>query len=185
MLGRFFGVSSSWISSGTSSSRVSTRLAGLQPLKGPLDYNIWIVIAFGALCWQTVRWKMDLQYRMASILGVLVGWGKPSDWPPIFGSWSEAWTIRRVWSRACHHNMRLSAEPPANLLARKLCGPKSKTRFAGYVRLVGVFFISCMVHVLGRSLAGCDVKVDYLYFGGQVALSCWRTAFKTSLLALV
>ena len=149
---------------------LSTHLAGLQPLKGPLDYNAWTAIVFGALTWQCLRWRMEMQYRLASTIGVLVGWGQPSEWLPAFGTWTEAWTIRRLWSRAWHHNMRIPAEPPTALLVQNICGAKSKTLFARYGRLAGVFFISCMIHVLGRSLAGGDVKVDYLYFGSQVVL---------------
>ncbi|KAL3486541.1 hypothetical protein BJX62DRAFT_241871 [Aspergillus germanicus] len=40
---------------------------------------------------------IDLSYRLAAIISVGLGQYRPSQWPPLFGSVMEAYTIRRFW----------------------------------------------------------------------------------------
>ncbi|CAK4034467.1 Hypothetical predicted protein [Lecanosticta acicola] len=141
-----------------------------QLLRGPLDYGVLVTIAFGAFVWQWTRWRMEFQYQLACILGVSLGWGTPADWPPIFGSWKQAWSVRRCWSHAWHHNLRLQTEPPTNWFVRDVCGAQGKSAFAKYGRVAGVFLVACVIHMYGRLLAGADLRVDGNYFFGQCVL---------------
>ena len=40
---------------------------------------------------------LTIQYRLASIVAVATGLGKPRYWPDAFGSVTDAYTIRRFW----------------------------------------------------------------------------------------
>ena len=40
---------------------------------------------------------LTVQYRMAGVVTVATGLGKPGNWPDAFGSVTDAYTIRRFW----------------------------------------------------------------------------------------
>ncbi|KAL3464593.1 hypothetical protein BJX64DRAFT_286399 [Aspergillus heterothallicus] len=42
-------------------------------------------------------WFMDMYYRIASMLFVGLRLSRPYQWPPLFGSIKEAYTVRRFW----------------------------------------------------------------------------------------
>ena len=35
--------------------------------------------------------------ELASLVAVGLGLSRPEDWPDTFGSWSDAYTLRRLW----------------------------------------------------------------------------------------
>ncbi len=40
---------------------------------------------------------LKMYYEAASLLAVGLGLGRPEDWPDMFGNWSDAYTLRRLW----------------------------------------------------------------------------------------
>ena len=40
---------------------------------------------------------LNIQYYLLGILSVLFGFSEPSQWPDEFGSWADAYTVRRFW----------------------------------------------------------------------------------------
>lgn len=44
------------------------------------------------------RVQIDLMYRLCGLSAVLIGFAKPQDWPPLFGSIREAYSLRRFWT---------------------------------------------------------------------------------------
>ncbi|KAG6988940.1 thioredoxin reductase gliT [Physcia stellaris] len=48
----------------------------------------------------------SLQYTLFSIPAVLLGFSKPEDWPPIFGSLGSATTVRAFWGQYWHQTIR-------------------------------------------------------------------------------
>ncbi len=157
---------------------MTTHLAGLHPLLGPLDYPFWTKVALGALLCQWVRWKMELPYRVASAAGVLIGWGRASEWPPIFNSWSNAWTIRRFWSHSWHQNLRMQTEPPTTWLIDDVMKAKRGSYLSRYGRVCGIFFMAFLIHGYGRILTGGSPWIDFCIFMMQPVLIFTEDAFK-------
>lgn len=58
-----------------------------------------LVHAFIALmCWGPMgRWFIDVQYRITAMISVGLGISKPDQWPAMFGSIFETYTLRRFW----------------------------------------------------------------------------------------
>lgn len=55
-------------------------------------------VAVGLISWLApARVTMDIVYRVLSVVSVLGGMASPEDWPPLFGSIWDAYTIRAFW----------------------------------------------------------------------------------------
>jgi len=52
---------------------------------------------FAAVILTTCYALIDIAYTVAAIAAVGSGYSKPTVWPPCFGSWSDATTVRRAW----------------------------------------------------------------------------------------
>jgi hypothetical protein len=61
------------------------------------DQGIWWQ-AISVWCfWLSAYGAISMQYTLLSIVTVALGISEPVDWPPVFGSFSDAYTIRRAW----------------------------------------------------------------------------------------
>ena len=66
---------------------------------GPVGYYlarsacmaVWLVMVYSFL---------RLLYFSFSLVMVAAHLGDPEDWPNMFGSWSDAYTVRRLWGYA-------------------------------------------------------------------------------------
>jgi hypothetical protein len=55
-------------------------------------------VIVGIIAWAIPgRVSIDFPYRVLSIISVLFGFASPQQWPPLFGSISDAYTIRGFW----------------------------------------------------------------------------------------
>jgi hypothetical protein len=119
-------------------------------------------LALGALMILYVRWVMDIPYRLVSSVTVLAGIYTPADWPPLFGRWDDAFTVRRFWSHTWHQCMSQIAGPPVKAAVRKL-----GLNHWGVV--VGNFVFAYLDHAYGRVIAGGNHKDDLVMFALQPA----------------
>ncbi|KAG5978016.1 hypothetical protein E4U55_006416 [Claviceps digitariae] len=51
------------------------------------------------------RIQIDLMYRLCGLSAVLIGRAEPQDWPPLFGSVREAYSLRRFWTYFLRRNV--------------------------------------------------------------------------------
>jgi hypothetical protein len=52
------------------------------------------------LAWMSLAhvWAhLDVSYSVAALITTALGIYSPRDWPPLFGSISDSWTVRRFW----------------------------------------------------------------------------------------
>ena len=119
--------------------------------------------------WRTTGWvyvvslycTMSGVYVIGSILSVATGLYEPRDWPHLFGSPFDAYTVRKCWgyvltiisfghpltksdSRVWHQLLRKILTSNSNFLASALRLPKG--RFTTYFKLFTSFFISGLIH---------------------------------------
>jgi hypothetical protein len=113
-----------------------------------------------------VRWVMDIPYRIFSALTVLAGLYFPADWPPLFGRWEDAYTVRRFWSHNWHACMSLIAGPPVQSTVRRL-GLRKGSYLARWGVVVGNFVMAFVDHAYGRVIAGGNPKYDFFMFALQ------------------
>ncbi|KAL9083812.1 MAG: hypothetical protein Q9165_008371 [Trypethelium subeluteriae] len=86
-----------------------------------LIFRIWITLQHLIPAWLT----FCLVHTSISIFAILLG-GRPEDWPPLFGSIFEAYSVRRYWSLIARLDpeagAKQEAEQKAKAAARRLDG---------------------------------------------------------------
>ncbi|KAF8815354.1 hypothetical protein BYT27DRAFT_7080138 [Phlegmacium glaucopus] len=107
--------------------------------------------AFGWL-WRSTAWSfvfsaysmLSLVYTAYSIISVTIGISEPRDWPHLFGSPLDAYTVRNCWGRVWHQMLRKLVTGQANFISERLHLRKSifTTRF----KLFTAFFVSGLIH---------------------------------------
>ena len=112
------------------------------------------------------RWYMDLLYRCSAVIGMAI-WN-PSLFPPLFGSWREAYTVRRFWGYTWHQMMRSLAQYPVNALASGL-RIRRGSYLSNYFKVSGSFFITYAMHGYGTHVAGGNHMSDFWWCFWQVA----------------
>ncbi|KAM7217650.1 membrane bound O-acyl transferase family domain containing protein [Rhypophila decipiens] len=63
---------------------------------------LWLEILMGI----TVYVGMNMQFDIAAAIGVGLRLNEPEDWPPLFGSITDCYTIANVWGKFWHQYMR-------------------------------------------------------------------------------
>lgn len=140
-------------------------------------------LVIGGIMLLYVRWTMDIPYRVVSAVTLISGITSPEDWPPLFGAWQDAYTIRRFWSHTWHQGMRLLAEPPMDFLANALLKLPRGSYMYKWTKIFGNFFIASLDHVYGRIIAGGDPNSDWTFFAIQPVAICIEETIRDALVA--
>ncbi|PTB77091.1 hypothetical protein M440DRAFT_1332186 [Trichoderma longibrachiatum ATCC 18648] len=82
----------------------------------------------------------------------LLGWDGPEEWPPLFGSAVEAYSLRRFWSKFWHQLHSRTCEPlmPPFLRARSQRRRKKHDFLRNSLRALWIFCLSAMFHALSN-----------------------------------
>ncbi|KAK0189776.1 membrane bound O-acyl transferase family-domain-containing protein [Armillaria mellea] len=96
----------------------------------------WAVPAVAAL---------TMNHALFSAMMVALGIWDVETWRPFYGSWLDAYTVRRFWSRTWHQLLRRNVTTPGDRLVARLSLPKGSI-LASYLRLYIAFFVSGWVH---------------------------------------
>lgn len=143
--------------------------------KTPVDTSLSTApLTFLAHTWLfylMVRWGIDAAYRLSASLNIALHIFRPSDFPPLFGSLGNAYTMKRFWGITWHQMMRTVAEPYTNALVR-LSNLDSRRKSTYWVKVASAFFWAGAMHAYGALIAGGSVWSDVCQFGSQI-LAFW------------
>jgi hypothetical protein len=78
----------------------------------------------------------------------------PEEWPSLFGDITQAYTVRRHWSRFWHVLIYRAFSAHVALFTSKILGMKRRSPVARYVNNCLVFVFSGLMHLLVDSLLG-------------------------------
>nr|APA36955.1 3-acetyltrichothecene 4-O-acetyltransferase [Fusarium praegraminearum] len=116
-----------------------------------LDANAeqWTVrFITGVIAWAIPgRVSIDLPNRVLSILSVLLGFTTPQQWPPLFGSILDAYTIRGFWGTFWHQYFRRALTSVSNFICRDFLRLPRPSIVERYLNLSLVFLGSAIVHI--------------------------------------
>ncbi|KAJ8474872.1 hypothetical protein ONZ45_g15806 [Pleurotus djamor] len=81
------------------------------------------------------------------ILALLAtGRWSPSDFSPFFGTWGNAYTLRKFWGRTWHQLLRHMLKTHARFVSQKLLGLPRHSKVRTYLELYLAFFVSGLLH---------------------------------------
>ncbi|KAJ6036584.1 hypothetical protein N7540_000863 [Penicillium herquei] len=87
-------------------------------------------------------------YSMFAFISVLSGMSDPSEWPPFYGSLSDAYSLRRLWNRTWHQCNTHKLRRISSYIVQNVIGVNSKSLVYRYAHLIFVFLTSALMHYL-------------------------------------
>ncbi|TFK89518.1 hypothetical protein K466DRAFT_661471 [Polyporus arcularius HHB13444] len=148
----------------------------LPPTLGGFLLRSWNLLIFGVMTYAIIK----MCYEVTSLLAVGLGLSRPADWPDMFGKFSDAYTVGRLWGRTWHQMLRRHFSYSGKLVVRALRIPRG-TNFSLLVQVWTAFLLSALIHSFG------DVMVGKRYFGRSFPFFLSNAAavtFEQTLIAL-
>ncbi|MCJ1344594.1 hypothetical protein MMC31_002797 [Peltigera leucophlebia] len=126
------------------------------------------IIRFGAVfhfvwsAWAVFTGAHDI----LAFLFVGIGLDEPDDWPPLYGSPGQMYTIRRFWGKFWHRLVRRTYLSWGALFSQKLLRLRRHSTLDRFVTSFTVFFLSGVVHALVTWQIGfsCGYSEDIAWF---------------------
>ncbi|RDW80058.1 hypothetical protein BP6252_04696 [Coleophoma cylindrospora] len=114
--------------------------------------------------------QIAMQYFAASSLTTALRIYDPQDWPPMFGQWKDAYTVRNFWGRTYHQMMRTSLTVPSKYITTHILHLPKNSLITKYTQLYLVFFLSATFHYMGGLFAARQELGEYKFFMFQAAV---------------
>ncbi|ROV95999.1 hypothetical protein VMCG_07994 [Cytospora schulzeri] len=126
--------------------------------------------------------------NVGAIVSVLLGLSRPVDCPPLYGPFSEAYSIRRFWGVSWHQMFRCFLTGHASLIVDNLL-PFFPRRSAAsrYARLTVAFLIAGLIHYHADQLMGVPDAENgaLIFFFLHAAFIMLEDALRPALVALL
>ncbi|KAF7164739.1 hypothetical protein CNMCM6106_001151 [Aspergillus hiratsukae] len=117
------------------------------------DVLIHLGVAF--LGWGPIgSWFIVVHYRVLAVVSVGLGISSPHQWPGLFGSILETYTLRGFWGRFWHQVFRWPMQSIASYVCRDLLRLPRPSLVERYLNITCVFAISVFLHLAIDGRAG-------------------------------
>ncbi|TDL14895.1 hypothetical protein BD410DRAFT_857209 [Rickenella mellea] len=93
---------------------------------------------------------MSFGYTLASVVAVALRITEPSEWPAIYGRWSDAYTLRRFWGRTWHQVFRRVVSTHVDFVTYRILKLRKGTFLADNVHRYTAFLVSGIIHAVGE-----------------------------------
>ncbi|EPS36469.1 hypothetical protein H072_10013 [Dactylellina haptotyla CBS 200.50] len=104
-------------------------------------------IGFGLVMWSIlVPLAVSLMYTFLSIVAVGTGISSPKNWPPVFGSPKDSYTLRLYWGKFWHQTLRWHFTKPAQFITHGILRLPKNGLVQRYVNIYLVFALSGLMH---------------------------------------
>ncbi|KAF9024655.1 hypothetical protein BDZ89DRAFT_1068917 [Hymenopellis radicata] len=125
-----------------------------------IDLSIWVA---------QVQAGLAIVHSIVCLVSVALHLSRPEDWSEWFGSWTDAYTIRRVWGRVWHQWLRKIFYDHSKFVTERVLGLKPETPVSSFVQLYIAFFFSGSMHSLCDSMGGgrFEDSRGFLFFNLQ------------------
>lgn len=136
----------------------------------PVSSHELLLRAFMSMSWIWANvLVLESYHALLSIVFVVIfRLDDPEDWPPLFGSLAEAWTVKRFWGKFWHRIATPTFASCSQLASRHLlqCRPGSSADNA--VIALGVFLLSGVAHAIVAWRIGQGyAHLDLLFFSSN------------------
>lgn len=104
--------------------------------------------ADGIIFFALTYWGLNACYFAMAAGSVALGLYEPRVWPDLFGSWRDAYTVRRFWGRTWHQILKWFLAPFGKAASSAL-GLKRGTPGSLFTQVYVAFFFSGLLHTGG------------------------------------
>ncbi|KAJ5157830.1 uncharacterized protein N7482_008930 [Penicillium canariense] len=123
--------------------------------RGLTNLTVWFALS---------RIVIDAHYRLSSVVFVGSGLDVAANWPPLFGSMADVYTIRKFWGKFWHQYLRQPFTAVSNFIARDVLHLPRPSILERYTNIFLVFLLSGMLHVIVDHIQ----TVPYEYSGSLI-----------------
>ncbi|OTB16651.1 hypothetical protein K445DRAFT_59145 [Daldinia sp. EC12] len=147
----------------------------------PVSRHQLLLRAFICISWM---WPnilvLESYHALLSLLFVVVlRFDGPEDWPPLFGSPLEAWTVRRFWGKFWHRIASPTFHTYAEVFSQYILRLKPESTVEKAIVAFGIFFLSGLLHAVtawkvGHGEGHRDMLffcANYFVIGGEILIS--------------
>ncbi|KAK6535858.1 hypothetical protein TWF281_000108 [Arthrobotrys megalospora] len=145
------------------------------PTDGPITgdeigYRVGVTMLMWSLL---IPVSVNLQYTFLSLVAVGTGLSEPKNWPPVFGSPKDSYTLRLFWGKFWHQTLRWHFSKPAQFVTHTLFQLPKSGLVQRYVNIYGVFAFSgfwhagqsyLMLESLGPEAQRAGWKMEMFFF---------------------
>lgn len=126
-------------------------------------------------------------HRILSVFFVGVGLDEPEEWPPLWGSPGEMYSMRRFWGKFWHRSAFRAYIGYGNLVAGKILGLRRGTMAHRICAEFTVFFVSGCMHALTTRTLGFKRGhwEDVAWFCMNFAAILLETTFQSAVKGLI
>ncbi|OAX78874.1 hypothetical protein ACJ72_06815, partial [Emergomyces africanus] len=121
------------------------------------------------------RMMIDSVSRLTSIIFVGLGLSSPSEWPPLFNSMWDAYTLRNYWGKFWHQIPRWSFTSLSNYLTRHILNLPRPSLLERYLNIPIVFSLSGLMHA--TFLAGAGISSPDCWRGSMLYFTSFTLGF--------
>ncbi|KAJ5348935.1 uncharacterized protein N7506_002188 [Penicillium brevicompactum] len=120
----------------------------------------WVeLVIMNLVAWLVAaRTSISSLYRLSAIICVATGIWPVSDFPPLFNSMSDAYTLRNFWGKFWHQMLRLSFTGVSNFISRDVLRLAKPSLVERYINVFLVFFISGLMHLLANPVQSISLR---------------------------
>ncbi|KAJ5087450.1 hypothetical protein N7456_011066 [Penicillium angulare] len=114
-----------------------------------VPFEIWIKRLVLSLMagFISTRILIDAHYRFSSLVFVGLGLDVPDNWPPLFGTMADAYTLRNYWGKFWHQFLRQSLTGISNFVARDVLRLPRRSPLERYTNVFVVCMVSASIHM--------------------------------------
>ncbi|KAJ5223363.1 hypothetical protein N7468_007905 [Penicillium chermesinum] len=126
----------------------------------------WIeLIISNVIAWLLcARCLIDSHYRALSVLHVGILGDDVADWPPLFGTMLDSYTLRNFWGKFWHQSLRSSFTAVSNRFCRELLRLPRPSVLERYTNVFIVFLLSGTLHLALDYGSGLPTEVSGALF---------------------
>ncbi|KAI9926617.1 hypothetical protein MW887_004386 [Aspergillus wentii] len=137
-------------------------------------------------CLLLLRVALDSSTRLCAVPLVLSGATAIDEWPPVFGSLRDAYTLRHFWGTSWHQFLRWPLTSCCTFVTLSLLGLSRPSLLERYTHLTLVFMLSGILHVVYYIASGitggssgamlCFTSNAFGVVFEDAIIYCWRRA---------
>jgi hypothetical protein len=135
--------------------------------------RLYLPLQYHLPAYSTISWA----HAVLSIIGVVLG-DEPASWPPLFGSLTDAYSLRRFYSHFWQRFHRIAFVAHASFFTHDLLRVLRGSRLSRSLVTLSVFVMSAGMHALCIKLEGgkCEIGPVMHWFclaSGGIVLEDW------------